>query len=718
MHVPGSGDSRARRRLDWRDFVVVLAIAALYVVTGRLGLLLAHFQENATLIWAPTGISIAALVLFGKRVWPGVFIGAAITNGIIGTSPVALVCIAAGNTLEAVVGATLLIRVAGFDPGFARLRDVIGFLLFGAVLATTVSATIGVGALVVTAAVEASSFGMVWLIWWLGDAGGAIVVAPLLLVGARGRPPWAAMMRRAETWAALALLVALAILAFGDSLPGSTESLLPALLVFPVLVWVGLRLGPRGATVASFLVGVIAVLGTARGLGPFGHADASGSLFLVWAYVSTIGAVALVLAAAVAERENADLARQRGEQERAGLAAQIQHAQRLESLGMLAGGVAHDFNNLLVPIRGNAELLKLDGIDDAQRGAMLDAIELAADQAAKLCRQLLSYAGHNRLDKQRSSLASIVEEMLPLLRSSTPRMIELSLVEDAQPTIEGDRGQLGQVLMNLVINATESIGDVEGRICVTVGEREVDQAYLAQTFLYSDAPAGRYAVLEVSDTGCGMTPDTMERIFDPFFSTKKTGRGLGMASVLGIVVAHEGAIKARSRPGAGTTFEILLPVAPELEEVGAFGEPKPERQRFGVTVLVADDEDEVRSVTRRILEGAGYEVLEAHDGVEAIELFLDHRDRVALVVFDVSMPRLSGVEALAKIQELSPGTPGILISGYDEGRVDSTSGTLFLQKPFRRHALLDCVAQSLPARGAVEPGSDGTSATRYSPTDA
>ncbi|HVI04333.1 MAG TPA: MASE1 domain-containing protein [Enhygromyxa sp.] len=688
----------------------MLGLAGLYVIAGRLGLELAHFQPNATLIWAPTGISLAALVLFGRRVWPGIFIGSAITNAMIDTSPLPLLVIAVGNTLEAVVGALLLEKVARFDPALARLRDVIGFLIYGALLSTTVSATIGVGALHLAGAVDAASFSTVWMIWWLGDAAGATVVAPLLLVGIGGRPPWRVIAQRVETWIVLALLVLLLLFAFVVTPPGPTEALLPSLLVYPVLVWVGLRLGPRGAIVGSCLASVTAVVGTARGLGPFADGVATGSsLFLVWAYVSSMGTVAMVLAAAVAEREDADLRRQRGEEERARLTTRVQHAQRLQSLGILAGGVAHDFNNLLVAIRGSAELLKLEAgrFTPAQRHAVLDEIDAASIQAAGLCRQLLTYAGHDRIERQRLNLGAVVEDTLSLLRSTTPRTIDIQLAGERDVFIEGDRTQLGQILMNLVINATEAIGDAPGWVRVSCSVREVDPHSIDETFLPADAPAGRYAVLEVSDSGAGMSRETMERIFDPFYTTKQTGRGLGMAVVLGIVAAHEGAIKVCSQPGAGTTFEILLPLARE-RELPVEREPclapccEPMREPSG-TVLLAEDEDRVRRTTRLLLENAGFTVVEACDGSEAVERYEASPDDFDVVLLDVTMPGLNGTDALARMRTLDPELPAVLMSGYDEGRVDPASGTAFVQKPFKIDHLITCMTEAMQRGRAHAP---------------
>lgn len=673
---------------------VLLGIAVLYTASGSFGLTLAHTHRNATLIWPPSGLALAALVTFGRRVWPGVLIGAAVTNALIHTAAGPLLAISIGNTLEAVVGAYLLLRVAHIDTAFARLRDVLAFLALGALLSTTVSATIGVGALYLAGSVPAGSFYAVWRIWWLGDAGGVAIVAPLLLVGLHGRPRWASIARRAEAWVALVVLTFLVTAAFGGIFRDAWKAHLGALLLFSVIVWIGLRLGPRGAVSASFVASVVAVVGTAADTGPFAGVPAESSLLLLWAYLFALGTVAMTLAAAVAEREDADEARRAGEAERAKLAVQVQHVQRLESLGLLAGGVAHDLNNLLVPIRGNAELLRTDDrFEPDDRRDMLGQIELASVQAGELCRQLLTYAGRSKPRNERIDLRALVEEMAPLLRTSASG-VGLHVVADEVPAVEGDRTQLGQVLMNLVLNAAEASDDSGGSIEVCLEVREVTLPYLRDTFLHSDAPAGSYVVLRVSDQGKGMSRETMVRIFDPFFTTKDNSRGLGMASVLGIVRAHRGAIKVESSPGNGTTFNVLFPVARSEKEPGPRSEPAPDKEQIGGAVLLADDDVQVQRVARKVLEGEGFDVLLANDGVEALEIFREHRNEIAVVLFDVSMPRLSGTDALARIYQEKPGFPAVLMSGYDAGRADH-SGTPFVQKPFEARGLVEALREAV-----------------------
>lgn len=688
-----------------RDLGFVLGIAALYAVTGRLGLLLAQTQENATLIWAPTGLALAALVLLGPRHWPGVFIGAAITNATIGTPVGALVGITLGNTLEAIVGWALLTKVATLQPGFARLRDVLAFLFFGVLLSTTVSATIGVGSLALAGEVDAASFGTVWSIWWLGDAGGAAVVAPLILVVVEGRPSWRRVLGSGESWAAMLVLCGLMALAFTGVLAEAWLSLLFALLAFPIVVWVGLRLGPRGAVLAGTVAGAFAVVGTARGHGPLVGAGGF-DLFVLWAYVFALGTVAMILAAAIAEAEDEAVARRRGDEERARMAEQLQHIQRLDSLGLLAGGIAHDFNNFLLAIRGNAELMKNHPELARTRGhELLGAIERASDQAAELCGQLLTYAGQSHPERAPADLEALVKEMAPLLETSTGRGVTLALETERVPAVLGDRTQLRQVVMNLVLNAAQSMGEGGGTVRIRLSTREVSEAELREGFMASEGPAGRYVVLTVTDEGCGMAPEVVERIFDPFFTTKREGRGLGMPSVLGIVRAHDAAIKVRSVVDQGSTFEVLLPVlegvalqlAEELEPPTEedVTEPSPDRAE---TVLLAEDNDHVRAVTRMVLESAGFAVVLATSGAEAVERFEADPTAIDVLLFDVKMPGMSGPAALRKIHAIAPAFPAVLMSGYDEGLTQDLPDTPFIHKPFELEELVEMLREAMRER--------------------
>ncbi|MCZ7687389.1 MAG: MASE1 domain-containing protein [Sandaracinaceae bacterium] len=291
--------------LHGRRLLAANALLALtYVALGRVGLEIAHYQANATLVWPPTGVALAALVLWGPRLWPGLFVGAFLVNLSVPTPLAGALGIALGNTLEAVLGSLLLVRVARFDAAFARTRDVLTFLAIGAFGCTVLSATIGTATLGAIGALEGRDAGLVWLIWWLGDVGGAVLVAPVVFVLARGRPRWSALAARAESWIVLSLVIGSSVAAFG---PWLAEGWLPAarallLLLFPLLAWAGMRLGPRGAVTAAALAGAIAAIATAAGVGPFAGPSVHESLLVLWAYGTGLGACAAILAAAVAER--------------------------------------------------------------------------------------------------------------------------------------------------------------------------------------------------------------------------------------------------------------------------------------------------------------------------------------------------------------------------------------------------------------------------------
>jgi PAS domain S-box-containing protein len=379
--------------------------------------------------------------------------------------------------------------------------------------------------------------------------------------------------------------------------------------------------------------------------------------------------------------------RKQAEQERSALEAQMQQTQKLESLGVLAGGIAHDFNNLLTAVLGNAILARAEIPDDSPARDTLDQIERAAQRAAELCTQMLAYSGRGRLTLERIDLSGLVEEMADLLRASISKRVQLRLdIAPGLPALEGDPTQLRQIAMNLITNASEAIPEEGGAITVRTGSTIGNRAYLVEHPWGEDLPEGEYVFLEVSDSGCGMDEDTRSKIFEPFFTTKFTGRGLGMAAVLGIVRRHGGAIHVSSEPGRGSIFRVLLPV----REVRARpDEPVAQRdvERREGTILVVDDEPVVRKVVARMLERAGHSVMVASNGCEGVDSFTARPDDFAAVVVDLTMPDIGGDEVLARIRRLRPGVPVVLMSGYTREDFDTKftgkERVAFLHKPFR-----------------------------------
>ena len=396
------------------------------------------------------------------------------------------------------------------------------------------------------------------------------------------------------------------------------------------------------------------------------------------------------------------------EEERHKLEAQIQHSQRLESLGILAGGVAHDFNNLLTTILGNTGLALEDLPAVSPARESLKEIEAASHTAAELCRQMLAYSGRGQFVMKPINLSSLTQELVHLLQVSIFKKVLLQCrLADDLPAIEADPSQVRQVVMNLVINASEAIGNKEGIITISTGTLLCDQSYLLENYFTEPPSPGTYVFLEILDTGCGMNAETRAKIFDPFFTTKFTGRGLGLAAVLGIMRQHKGAIKVASEPGNGTTFTVLFPVSTKTASQPQ-PDAAPELWHGSGTIMVVDDEAQVRNVTRMILEHSGFRVLTANDGHEAIKLLQEHGSIIACVLLDLTMPRMDGEETYRELRRISSDVPVIMTSGYSEQEVakhfTGQDPPEFIEKPFEPSVLL------AKLRGAINKAKSRSSA--------
>ncbi len=384
--------------------------------------------------------------------------------------------------------------------------------------------------------------------------------------------------------------------------------------------------------------------------------------------------------------------RRRAEAERTAIERKLQETQKLESLGVLAGGIAHDFNNLLTGVLGNASLARMELPPDSPVQESLGQIELTAQRAAELCKQMLAYSGKGRFVVQQLDLSAVVRDTTELVQLSISKNAVLKFaLGDSLPAITADATQLRQIIMNLVINASEAMGEKGGLISLSTGVLHADRAYLTETHLSPDLPEGRYVFLEVSDNGAGMSAETKARIFDPFFTTKFTGRGLGLAAVLGIVRGHKGALKVYSEEGRGTTFKLLLPAVAGPADHTPIGHASTPAWRGHGTVLVIDDEETVRTIAARMLTALGFEPLLAHHGRAGLDLYASHPGEIAAVLLDLTMPVLDGAATLTELRRLRPDLPILLMSGFTEhDALDRFAGkglAGFLQKPFKTEDL-------------------------------
>lgn len=376
--------------------------------------------------------------------------------------------------------------------------------------------------------------------------------------------------------------------------------------------------------------------------------------------------------------------RKKAEEERQQLEAQMQHVQKLESLGVLAGGIAHDFNNLLMTILGNTDLALGELPEGAPARKYLESVESASNRAADLCKQMLAYAGKGRFIVEPIDLNSLVQSMIRILNVSVSKKAQLNCeLADSLPIIDGDAAQLDQVLMNLVTNASDALQGDAGSITIRTGTGRFDR----DEFVGEVTEEVRCVFLEVEDTGCGMSRDVRKRIFDPFFSTKFTGRGLGLAAVLGIVRGHRGAIKVISEPGRGTLIRVLLPVARENVNHRVTSPVDSSEWTGSGTILIVDDEAPVREVCSEMIRKLGFGVLTAPNGRLAVELYRLHRDEISCVLLDLTMPEMDGEETYRELVAFDPGVRVLLSSGYEEEdvleRFDAASPLGFIQKPYR-----------------------------------
>ncbi|PJA32367.1 MAG: hypothetical protein CO187_04335, partial [Zetaproteobacteria bacterium CG_4_9_14_3_um_filter_53_7] len=387
--------------------------------------------------------------------------------------------------------------------------------------------------------------------------------------------------------------------------------------------------------------------------------------------------------------------RKQAEWESQELTGQLQQAQKMESIGVLAGGIAHDFNNLLVGMMGNAELAMLDAPEQGEMRYYLQQIFKASRKGADLVRQMLAYSGQGRFAMGEQDINGLIQEVSDLLQTVIGKHARLEQQLMARlPNVYGDKNQLTQLIMNLMTNASEALGGKPGCIKLRTGVRKLSKSDFSGMFMATDLKVGDFVFVEVEDDGCGMDAQTQARIFDPFFTTKETGSGLGLAALLGIVRSHNGTLALKSQLGKGACFTVYFPAlaftkaVEDAEKTGEFITPFALRG----TVLVVDDEETVRRVATRLLEHEGLKVLTARDGEEAVEVFGKHADEIAFVLLDLTMPVMDGEQTFHMLHTIRPDIPVLLSSGFSAtevvGRLTHSGLAGFVRKPYTRKTLL------------------------------
>ncbi|MBE2252900.1 MAG: MASE1 domain-containing protein [Myxococcus sp.] len=690
-----------------KQWSATLGLAAVYFAAAWLGLQVAVPPGNATALWLPSGIALATVLLLGRRVWPGIALGAFAVNLAFFPTPspagdvVGALAIAAGSTSAILLAAFAIERLGGR----AILSTAPGVIAFVAVTlgAALLSASVGLLATMITGELSGAAVPRFWLTWWLGDTVGMLAVAPLVLTTGAGAQP-----RRVAEGVALTLLtLAVTQTLFGRPLPWPGGTAMPLTwLVFVSLTWAGARFKAPMVAAQTLLLYAMASWGTLVGRGPLAGLAQPTALLVLDALLVTVLLSALLLSAAQSVaartrealedrvRERTDSLQQSHQalltqrEERARIDARLSALEKEEALGRLAGGVAHDFNNLLTVITSSADLINLDRAASAETRDAAQAVLAAAERAAELTRHLLAVARRQPGKARPVDLVAVLADLRRLVRPILPENITLD-VELMPLTVSIDPTQLEQVLLNLAINARDAMTR-GGRLVITVSPRVLDPAEAAAL----DVAPGDWALIAVTDDGDGMSPEVQQRIFEPFFTTKPApvGTGLGLSSALGIVRQAGGAIRVTSALGRGSTFEVWLPavVAAPVDAPAAPAVVKPVQRE---TILLVEDEAMVRRVVATTLERAGYHVLVAADGEEGLALARSRRAEIALVLTDVVMPRLGGFDLARALRAEGP-VRVLFMSGYNELQRE-LADEVVLTKPFAASRLLAAVGYSL-----------------------
>jgi integral membrane sensor domain MASE1 len=480
--------------------MAVVLLALVYVLAGKVGLQLAFVHPNATAVWPPTGIALAAMLVWGYRVWPGIFLGAFAINVITAGSVATSIGIAIGNTLEGVVGAYLVNRHANGLQAFDRPTDVFKFAALTGLASTTVSATIGVTSLALGGYADWATFGSVWLTWWLGDVAGALIVAPVAIL-------WNASPRVTWSWqqALEAACVGLSIVLVGSSVFGGLvfahwQPYPLDFLCAPLLVWTAFRFEQREAATATLLISGFAIVGTLRGYGPFALRTPHESLLLLQTFMAIMAMIALSIVAALSERSQKDALS--GEE--------LRQTQKMATLGQFAGGIAHDFKDILHVIRLYSELLaKKTSLGKADVRAIHE-IGQAARRANSLTAHLLAFSRQEVIQPILVNLNAVVSAMEPMLdQLFRDKIVVRLLLAPSLGQVKADPIQLEQVVLNLAANARDAMPH-GGTVTIATANIELDESYVRQ---HPGSRTGPHVLLSVCDSGAGMDAATQARVF-------------------------------------------------------------------------------------------------------------------------------------------------------------------------------------------------------------
>jgi signal transduction histidine kinase/ActR/RegA family two-component response regulator len=633
-----------------RRFSTLAAIgilAVVYFVTGKLGLSLASLHASASPVWPPAGIALAALLLLGYRVWPGIFIGAFFVNATTAGNVVTSLCIATGNTLEPLCAAALVVGFAGGLRTFDRAQDVFKFAV-AVILAAVIAPTFGVTALALGGFAPWADYRAIWVTWWLGDVTGNLIMTPLLVLWSIADRWRFELKRHLEAGVLFILLIVLGEIVFGGWFPISAKNYPISFICGPIVIWTAFRFSQRATAAGLFILSAIAIWGTLRGFGPFIMDTGNHSLLILQTSTAVLSITALALAAGMAERRRAEAAI---EQQR----ATVEAANRTKDnfLAMLS----HELRTPLTPVMAALDALETETTFSAEAKSSLAMIRRNVELESQLIDDLLDLTRIAR-DKLQLNFEPIdahqaianVTEICRMEADARKLRVNLNLRAGAH-FIAADPAKFQQIIWNLLKNAIKFTPE-NGEVLIS-----------------SSNPSTQVVTISVSDTGIGMEEDAMKRIFDPFeqadrsFQHRYGGLGLGLAISKSLAQAHGGSLVAQSEgANRGSTFTLTLnTVSPPQDRQSLRSTSAPAPDARGLRILLVDDHQDTCTALERLLVRRGHLVAARHDLRSAMEAA--GRNQFDLLISDIALPDGTGIELMTYLRAMS-NIRGIAISGF------------------------------------------------------
>jgi signal transduction histidine kinase/CheY-like chemotaxis protein len=676
------------------------AVGAVYFFLVRFTVEFASVHAGTTAIWPPAGFALAAVLLGGYRLVPAILAAAYVAYADLSAPDYAAATTAAGSAFEAFAGAFLLDRWAGGRNAFAMPIGVGKFALIAMIVAAigaSVGSSIDLG-LVTSGRIELidwAKFAQMWLPRWLADLAAMLMITPALVLWVTDRPRSFELGPFLESGAIFVAAGALGAFAFNPMSAGvSSMAPLAVLAVLPPM-WAAMRRGPRDTATASLIFLCFAAWGTIFGGGPFAPGVREGAATLLLMFMIGIATPSLALAADAVHRRRTEknLRTTRKELEQA--REQFAQSQKMEAVGQLTGGVAHDFNNLLTVIVGNLNIAQrhLESLTEAPAERLRRVINNAmrgAERATTITKHLLAFSRKQPLDPQPLNINALIHGLADFLRRSLGETVTLEIIgAEGLWQAQADPVQLESAILNLAVNARDAMAG-GGKLTIATENSVLDEKYCEQ---HNELVAGPYVRIAVGDTGAGMSKDVLERVFEPFFTTKKAGQGtgLGLSQVYGFAKQSNGHIEIDSEPGKGTIVSIYLPALSGDAAAEQPTEPDVAAANAAPTILLVEDDHDVRAYLAEILRDLHYRVLEAHDADSALAM-IDRNDvRVDLLLADLILPGMNGGQLAEELMARQPEANVLLMTGYSPDAVarewPTDSGIEVLYKPLTQDAL-------------------------------